>query len=264
MNQKVSTMIGTILILLGGLFLLVNAAFQAAGFWIWRTWPLFIVGGGAMFMLVPLFYRAQTWTGVFFIPGTLILAAGLLLLFSSIGRQWDIWSWGWSLIVVALAAGLVLAARTTRILWMGVPAILLGATGLILLYCAVTGNWSDWVWLWGFEVAAVGGMILAIGCLAKNLIVRTVGWAFVGFGAFAATAMMALTGRNSQTMYFLSAAVLIVGGIALIAGGLLSGKKRLPNPAPSAPTSKNFYSGHQGAPAGIVSGRRSFCCHGSA
>ncbi|MGB7537554.1 MAG: hypothetical protein WBM17_03365 [Anaerolineales bacterium] len=236
MNQKVSAMIGTMLILLGGLFLLVNVAFQAAGVWVWQTWPLFIVAGGAIFMLVPLFYRAQNWTGVFFIPGMPILTTGLLLLVSSIGNSWNIWGWGWTLVILAVAAGLALAGFTTRILWMAVPAIILGATALILAYCAVTGNWSDWVWLWGLEVAAVGCMILAVGHLAKNMVVRTVGWSFIGFGAFAATIMMALAGLNSRLMTFFSAGILILGGIALIAGGLLAGKTP---PAPSEPTAAN-------------------------
>ena len=59
MNQKVSAMIGTMLILLGGLFLLVNLAFNTAGGWVWRTWPLFIVAAGALFMLAPFFFREQ-------------------------------------------------------------------------------------------------------------------------------------------------------------------------------------------------------------
>jgi hypothetical protein len=225
MNQKVSAMIGTVLILLGGLFLLVNMAFQAAGAWVWQTWPLFIVAGGAMFMLVPLFYHRQKWTGVFFIPGTPLLITGLLLQISSIGNGWGIWQWAWSLVILAIAVGLVLAALTTRIYWMGVPAVLLGATGLILAYCAITGNWGDWVWLWGLEVAAVGCMIITVGYLAKNMIVRTVGWSFAGFGAFAATVMMALAGQNPRMMTLLSAGILILGGTVLIAGGLLTGKK---------------------------------------
>jgi hypothetical protein len=225
MNQKVSAMIGTMLILLGGLFMLLNLAFNTAGVWVWRTWPLFIVAAGALFMLVPLFFRQQQWAGFFFIPGTPILTTGLLLLMSSIGDSWQLWGWGWSLVILAVAAGLILAALSTRVLWMAPPAIFLGATGLILAYCTVTGNWSDWVWLWGLEVAAVGFLILAVGYLAKSMVVRTVGWSFVGFGAFAATVMLALTGQNSRPMTFLSAAVLILGGIALIAGGFLTGRK---------------------------------------
>jgi hypothetical protein len=226
MNQKVSAMIGTMLILLGGVFMLINMAIPAAGAWIWQTWPLFVVAAGIGFMLVPFFFRQEKWTGVFFIPGTPILTAGLLLLGSSVLNGWEIWGWAWSLLIVAVAAGLILAALTTRILWMGVPAILLAATGLFLGYCAVTGNWSDWAWLWGLEVAALGLMILAVGFLAKNVVVRTVGWSFAGFGAFAATIMMALVGGNSRYMAFVSAGILILGGIALVAGGLLTGKKQ--------------------------------------
>jgi len=37
--------------------------------------------------------------------------------------------------------------------------------------------------------------------------------------------MMTLAGQNSRPMAFLSAAILILGGIALIAGGFLTGKK---------------------------------------
>ena len=178
-----------------------------------------------MFLLAPLFYRREKWTGVFFIPGAPILTTGLLLLVSSIANAWAIWAWAWSLVVLAVAVGLVLAGLTTRIYWMGVPAIILIGTGLILGYCAVTGRWGDWAWLWGLEVAVVGCMILLVGHLAKNIVVRTVGWSFIGFGAFAATAMMALVGLNTRPMAYLSGAILILGGLALIAGGFVTGKK---------------------------------------
>jgi hypothetical protein len=236
MNQKVSAMIGTMLILLGGVFMLINMAIPIAGAWVWQTWPLFIVAAGTMFMIVPFFFRQEKWTGVFFIPGTPILTTGLLLLVSSIGDSWNIWGWGWALVILAVAAGLILAAFTTRILWMGVPAILLGATALILAYCAITGDWGAWVWLWGLEVVAVGLMILAVGYLARNMVVRTVGWSFTGFGAFAATIMMALAGENSRYMTFVSAGILILGGIALIAGGLLAGKKQTAESNPTVVT----------------------------
>jgi hypothetical protein len=227
MNQKVSAMIGTVLILLGGLFMLINVAYQATGTWVWQTWPLFVIAAGTLFMLAPFFFRQEKWTGVFFIPGMIVLVTGLLLLVSSLGNVWKIWGWCWVLEVFAISAGLILAALTTRILWMIVPAVFLAATGLILAYCAVTGDWGAWVWLWGFEVAGVGFTILTVGYLAKDLVVRTVGWSFVGFGAFASTMMMALAGRDSRPMSYLSAVILILGGIALVAAGFLAGKKKL-------------------------------------
>jgi hypothetical protein len=232
MNRKVSAMFGTLLILLGALFLLANVVFQTAGVWVWQTWPLLIVAGGALFLLAPLFYRREKWTGVFFIPGMPILTVGLLLLASSMGNLWGIWTWGWALVILAVAVGLALAGLATRIYWIGLPSIILCGTGLILGYCAVTGDWDAWIWLWGLEVAVIGAMILAVGYLAHNPVVRTVGWSFIGFGAFAATTMMALAGLNSRLMAFGSAGVLILGGIALIAGGLLSGRQ-LPPPSES-------------------------------
>jgi ABC-type branched-subunit amino acid transport system permease subunit len=66
---------------------------------------------------------------------------------------------------------------------------------------------------------------LAVGYLARNIVVRTGAWAFVGIGAFAATVMMAPAGQNSSPVTVLSAAILIPGGIALVVEGGLTGRK---------------------------------------
>jgi hypothetical protein len=225
-------LIGTTLIAVGVLFLGINLVFATTGVRFWETWPLAIVVPGLMFLLVPVFFRRERWTGVFLIPAMPILTTGMILAAASVSGAWQIWGWAWPLEVLSVAAGLLLAALATRIPWLAVPAIIVGANGLILEFCAVTGAWDAWVWMWGLEIVAVGLTVLTVGWIARNLPTRIVGWSFIGAGGLASAAMMALATGYSSIAAYVFAGLLICVGVAVILADRLAPRS---TPAPEAP-----------------------------
>jgi hypothetical protein len=167
MNRQFSILVGVALILagLGGMVynLLAPLFDWDAWHWgAWRLWPLIVISIGAFLMLVPLVVRGQRGLGVLFIPATPILTIGGLLLFSSVFNAWSAWAWLWPLLVLAAAAGFLLAAVYVRTLWLVVPAIIIGANGLLFLFCAVTNMWDVWSVLWTIEPLSAGLALMVV------------------------------------------------------------------------------------------------------
>jgi len=167
MNRQFSILLGVALILagIGGTVynLLAPLLDWDAWHWgAWRLWPLIVISIGAFLMLIPLMVRGQRGLGVLFIPATPILTTGGLLLFSSVFNVWSAWTWLWPLLVLAAAAGFLLAAVYIRTLWLVVPAIIIGANGLLFLFCAVTKMWTVWSVLWTIEPLSVGLALMVV------------------------------------------------------------------------------------------------------
>lgn len=167
MNRQFSILVGVTLILagLGGMLYNLLAPLLDWDAWqwgAWRLWPLIVVSIGALLMLVPLVVRGQRVLGVFFIPAAPILTIGGLLLFSSVFNAWNAWTWLWPLLVLAAAAGFLLAAVYVRTLWLVVPAIIIGANGLLFFFCAVTNMWDVWSVLWTIEPLSVGLALMVV------------------------------------------------------------------------------------------------------
>ena len=149
MNNVFSVLVGVVLVSIGLLVLAANLILPAFGirlYWIepWRYWPLLVLGVGCFLTALALMSIRRRGFGVIFIPALPVLTTGGLLLFSSIFNLWWVWEFAWSLIVVSLALGFILAALASRIVWLGIPAILIGLNGLALAFCAFTGWWSAW------------------------------------------------------------------------------------------------------------------------
>jgi hypothetical protein len=95
---------GSILIGLGALFLLA----QFFGFAAWAyVWPLAIVGLGLLFFIGML--AGGKTAGGLAVPGTILSSIGLVLLFQNITGHWETWSYGWTIIVLAVGVGLFIA-----------------------------------------------------------------------------------------------------------------------------------------------------------
>jgi hypothetical protein len=100
---------GGILIGLGLLFLLA----QFFSFAAWQyIWPLVIVGVGAVFFAGMV--AGGKGAGALAIPGSILSVIGLLLLFQNLTGHWETWSYGWTIIVMAVGVGLFIAG-----LWSG-------------------------------------------------------------------------------------------------------------------------------------------------
>jgi len=190
MDKRFSVLASITLILIGGLALACNLAMLVTGLsgfhWgPWRLWPLTVVCLGLLFIVPPLLVRGHRGLGGLFIPGVPILATGSILLFASVFDAWGAWEWLWPLEVLAVAVGFLFAAIKMRVVWLLVPAIFIGANGLLLQFCALTRWWGLWAVLWRFgplrwavevggpAVLILTGFLLLIGGLARRPQVAT-------------------------------------------------------------------------------------------
>jgi len=221
--QKIlSSIFGIGLVLLGLLAMMGNLLLTVLGvpfFWwdTWRLWPLLIVGLGILTCAVPFLSLKQRSLGVFFIPGLPVLTTGGILLFASIFHWWNIWGWLWPFEILALAAGFLLAALFSRVVWFGIPAILIGLNGLVLAFCNLTGLWGWWAALWAVEPLAIGLCLLLIGAAARSTAVSIVGIVFCSFAAFAFIGMTSLLSLGGWVMTLVGPLTLIAMGVILLA-----------------------------------------------
>ena len=144
MNRRFSFLVGITLILIGALSLAFTLVMPTLGLgvWMWaawRLWPLVVVAVGLMFVVSPLLVRGRRGLGGLFIPGVPILATGAILLYASVFDAWHAWEWLWPLEVLSIAMGFLLASIYMRSIWLLLPAIFIGANGVVLQFCALTG-----------------------------------------------------------------------------------------------------------------------------
>ena len=91
---------------------------------------------------------------------------GLFLVFNmfaamilTITRQ-NIWIIGWAFEIYLAAAFFTLLAWSLRLAWLLTPAIIIFGNAVILSYCALTGRWQDWAFLWMLEPLIIGAAII--------------------------------------------------------------------------------------------------------
>jgi hypothetical protein len=71
----------------------------------WSTfWPFFIIGFGLLFF-VGMFAGGRSVSGLA-IPGAIFTAIGLMLFYQNISNHWESWSYGWTVILMAVGAGI--------------------------------------------------------------------------------------------------------------------------------------------------------------
>jgi DNA-binding CsgD family transcriptional regulator len=90
---------------------------------------VFLLLGGAFYILVFAFEPKWSWSPVLYIPGSVLLALGVILLLNVITNDWQAWAYAWLLILAGLGFGLVLANR--RLGWR--PEVTLVGWGSIVL-----------------------------------------------------------------------------------------------------------------------------------
>jgi len=218
MNKRFSILVGVGLVLMGGLALAFNLIVPTLGLdmwhWgAWRLWPLIVVGAGLLFVVPPFLARGRRGLGGLFIPGVPILATGGILLFASVFGEWSAWEWLWPLEVLALALGFLFAAIYMRNVWLLIPAIIVGANGGVIQFCASTGMWESWAVLWTVEPLSLGLALLII-----SMVKRSAGL-FIGGIVLCGLAGIALIGMTAVVpVYWL---LNLVGPVVFILIGLL-------------------------------------------
>jgi hypothetical protein len=223
MDKRLSLLVGIVLLLVGVTALASNLAVHVfrMDLWRlpWRLWPLAVVALGLLFVGAPLLARGRRGLGALFIPGMPVLVTGGILLFASVFNVWRAWSWLWPLEVLSVSFGFLFAAIYARALWLLLPAIIIGANGLLFQFCAVTGWWSVWSVLWAVEPLSVGLALLVLGLSKRSTGLLVAAAALLGLGGVALVGMTTLVSLSSLRAG--SWLLNVTGPLALMACGLL-------------------------------------------
>ena len=94
-----------------GLLALASQVFRGFDFW-GTIWPFFIVGAGALFF-VGMFSGGKSAAGLA-IPGSILVAIGLMLFLQNLFDHWESWSYGWTVILMAVGLGIYIMGRYTE------------------------------------------------------------------------------------------------------------------------------------------------------
>jgi hypothetical protein len=236
MNRWFSILVGTMLILIGGLALALNLVMPMLGldmwYWgSWRLWPLVVISGGLFFVLPPFLVRGRRGLGGLFIPGLPILTTGCILLYNSVFDAWGAWEWLWPLEVLSLAMAFLFAAIYTRVIWLLLPAIVIGANGLLLHYCALTNMWEVWAVLWTIEPLSVGLSFLLITLKHRSAGLFIAGLILCGIAAMGLIGMTAIF-PGWVLINLLGPAIFIFIGLLVILWSVLHRSSQSAPPAP--------------------------------
>ncbi len=198
-------------------------AFGIRATWLeaWRYWPLIIVGVGDFLGVLALGSLRKPGMGAIFIPALPVMTTGALLFVASVFDVWHIWSFAWSLIILMLAFGFVLAMVTSRNIWFGIPAIVIGLNALAFTFCSFTGLWSWWSVLWVIEPLSAGLILLLVAYKSHSAVVGLVGvglCAVAGVG-FSAMSGLLLFGGWARTVFGPLLLILAGAGVVLWAMG---------------------------------------------
>ena len=232
MNRIFSIAAGIVLCLFGLLMLGLNLVGPL--FWpslvlvqVWQLWPLLVLGMGAAMCLGGLGALQRPGLGGLFIPGVPLLVTGGILTAASLSGHWEIWAWAWPFELLGLAAGFIVAAIAMRLVWLVIPAILIGLNGLALSFTAMTGMWNAWAVLWAVEPLAIGLILLLVAYKSRSPVVGIVGGAFCAFALFAFSGMSLVLLAGPWLLRIIGPALLMLAGLALLALAFLRRPARL-------------------------------------
>lgn len=183
MNKRLMIGLGAMLILIGAASLVSSTLGLLFGFRIWQLWPLAVIGAGLALSLPGLLIGHRPVWQFLTLIGFPTVTTGIVLLISSVLNWWRVWSILWPLEVISVALACLWAALRTKAKWLIVPAILIGANGLVLQFCAATGWWGAWSVLWTVEPVAIGIALLAINVRRPSAGLLTTGLVFCAVGA---------------------------------------------------------------------------------
>jgi hypothetical protein len=219
MNRQSSAIIGIILIAVGIIALTFGQVLPALGltgwgFGIWRLWPLLVSAVGLLLVVPPFLNSEKRGLAFLFIPGIPVLATGGILSIASLFNAWGIWEYLWPLEVLAVATGFALAAFFTRKIGLVVPAIIIGANGLLMQFCAITGLWGIWAYMWTIEPLAVGLALFALYTRNRSPGLLKAGLILCGIAGFFLVMMTSIL--HWSLVSWLGPAVLIGVGLWLL------------------------------------------------
>jgi hypothetical protein len=111
--RNIGSLIGGILLIALGFLALLAQVFKGVDFW-GMFWPFIVIGVGAMFFVGMV--TGGKATAPLAIPGSIITIIGLMLFLQNITGYWESWSYGWTVILMAVGLGIYIAG-----VWAGDP-----------------------------------------------------------------------------------------------------------------------------------------------
>jgi peptidoglycan/LPS O-acetylase OafA/YrhL len=105
-RSNVAALVGGTLLIAFGLLSLASQLFRNVVNWSY-LWPLTVIIFGGLFF-AGMFLGGKQVSGLA-IPGSIITGIGLMLLFQNLTSYWESWSYGWTMIVIFVGAGIYLA-----------------------------------------------------------------------------------------------------------------------------------------------------------
>jgi len=118
--------IGGSLMILFGVLALLAQVFRTALDWS-MIWPFTVIAAGAVFFVVML--AGGRSAAAFAIPGSILGAIGLMLLYQNLSGHWESWSYGWTVIVMSVGVGITLTGlwgRNSRLQGAGLRVLRVG------------------------------------------------------------------------------------------------------------------------------------------
>ncbi|MDQ3007623.1 MAG: hypothetical protein M3R47_19860 [Chloroflexota bacterium] len=94
-----------------GLLALLGQLFEGINFW-GVIWPFFIIGVGVLFF-VGMYTGGKQAAGLA-IPGSTFTFIGLMLFLQNLTGYWESWSYGWTVILIAVGVGIYIMGRYTE------------------------------------------------------------------------------------------------------------------------------------------------------
>jgi hypothetical protein len=102
-QRNVGSLVGGALLIGIGVLALFGQLFR--GFDFWSTfWPFIIIGFGSLFFVGML--AGGKSAAALAIPGSIITVTGLMLFFQNLTGHWESWSYGWTVMLIAVGLGI--------------------------------------------------------------------------------------------------------------------------------------------------------------
>lgn len=159
---------GVSLVFGGGLLLAYNVVGSVFGLRLPQLWPLAVGAVGLMFILSPIVWFRQRGLGALYIPGMPIMAVAAVGMFSNFVSAGRAWGTFWPVIILGLALGFLLAALFMRVIWLLIPAFLIGFVGAALQFSTITGWWILWAGLWVVAPLGIGLAFILISVVRRS------------------------------------------------------------------------------------------------
>ena len=102
-QRNVGSLVGGALLIIFGALALLGQVFRNFNFWS-TFWPFIIIGFGLLFF-VGMFAGGKSVSGLA-VPGSIITTIGLMLFYQNISNHWESWSYGWTVILMAVGLGI--------------------------------------------------------------------------------------------------------------------------------------------------------------